>query len=207
MNNVHKEPVRVTKADAERAADAMAKAFQDYVMFRYFYPDGEVRRKFVFPLLASAVYYGIRYGEVYAPSPAFEGAAVWVPSENCPLTFGRLFRSIPLKIIWRLVRNASAPMKEPNDYIDAVHARLVPFKHMYLQSIGVNPLYQGQGCSGRLIRPMLARLDAEKMPCYLETLEKKNVSIYEHMGFTLIDESPIPGTDLWCYAMLRDNRQ
>ncbi|NLE07961.1 MAG: hypothetical protein GX631_01740, partial [Dehalococcoidales bacterium] len=90
MNNVHKEPVRVTKADAERAADAMAKAFQDYVMFRYFYPDEEKRRKLIYPLLASAVYYGIRYGEVYAPSPAFEGAAVWVPSGNCPLTLGRI---------------------------------------------------------------------------------------------------------------------
>jgi hypothetical protein len=51
---------------------------------------------------------------------------------------------------------------------------------------------------------MLARLDEEKVPCYLETLDGKNVGIYECFGFTLIDESAIQGTPLTSWAMLRE---
>jgi hypothetical protein len=42
------------------------------------------------------------------------------------------------------------------------------------------------------------------MPCYLDTLDEKNVSLYEHLGFKLIEESTIPGTPLTCWAMLRE---
>ncbi len=195
--------VRVRKPEAEKAIEAIARAFQDYTMFRYFYPDEEKRRTMLRYLMAAAVYFGLKYGEVYA-SAGFEGTAVWVPSENCPLTFGRILRSVPLPKLWGLMKNMTAQMKEPNDFIDAAHLRLAPFRHLYLQSIGVNPLYQGQGFSGKLIKPMLARLDETGLPCYLETLEAKNVALYEHLGFRLIEEAPIPGTPLVNRAMLRD---
>jgi hypothetical protein len=52
---------------------------------------------------------------------------------------------------------------------------------------------------------MLDRLDEKKMSCYLETLDEKNVSLYEHLGFTLIEESNIPETPLVSWAMLREH--
>jgi hypothetical protein len=53
---------------------------------------------------------------------------------------------------------------------------------------------------------MLARIDEAGLPCYLETLEERNVRIYEHFGFTVAEESAIPETNLTNWAMLRKVR-
>jgi len=64
-------------------------------------------------------------------------------------------------------------------YVDAVHGRLAPFEHVCLQSPGVDPAFQGRGHGGRLLRHLLARLDAAGTPCYLDTLDEQNVGLYE----------------------------
>ena len=38
----------------------------------------------------------------------------------------------------------------------------------------------------------------------METLDEKNVSLYEHYDFKLLEESVIPGTPLTNWAMLRE---
>jgi ribosomal protein S18 acetylase RimI-like enzyme len=87
--------------------------------------------------------------------------------------------------------------------VDDLHRRLVPYVHWYLQIIGVDPAYQGQGFSSRLLRPVLERIDRERMPCYLETNSGKNVAIYRRSGFELVSEDKMPGTELTVFAMLR----
>jgi ribosomal protein S18 acetylase RimI-like enzyme len=68
----------------------------------------------------------------------------------------------------------------------------------------VDPAYQGKGYASRLLKPMLARIDRENMPCYLDTEEEKNVSIYQHFGFKVLEEVKIPSTDIILRAMLRE---
>ena len=97
-------------------------------------------------------------------------------------------------------------MKGLGQYIDAVHSRLATFKHWYLQAIGVDPMFQGRGYASKLLRSMLSRIDEEGLPCYLETLDEQNVSLYEHFGFKVIEESNIPETTLTNWAMLREGR-
>jgi len=97
-------------------------------------------------------------------------------------------------------------MRGLGQYIDAVHGRLAPFKHWFLQAIGVDPQFQGRGYAGRLLRQMLARIDEAGLPCYLETLEEQNVQLYEHFGFTVAEKSAIPETNLTNWAMLRKAR-
>ncbi len=98
-------------------------------------------------------------------------------------------------------------MKGLGQYIDTVHSRLAPFKHMYLQSLGVDPNFQGKGYAGKLLRHMLTKMDTAGIPCYLETLEEQNVRLYEHFGFTVADEYTIPGTSFTNWAMLTKARQ
>jgi hypothetical protein len=50
-------------------------------------------------------------------------------------------------------------------------------------------------------------MDASGLPVYLETAEEQNVGFYEHFGFTVVDESTVPGTSLTNWAMLREARQ
>jgi hypothetical protein len=72
---------------------------------------------------------------------------------------------------------------------------------MFLWIIGVRPGSQKNGFSSRLIKPMLSRLSGEHLSCFLETHDEKNVSLYRHLGFDVINESMIPGTPLRHWAM------
>ena len=83
-------------------------------------------------------------------------------------------------------------------------ARLPVYQHWYLCILGVDPRFQGKGYAGKMVRAMLARIDKEGVPCFLETMTEKNVSIYEHLGFRVLEKSAIPKTNLTNWAMLRD---
>jgi len=88
-------------------------------------------------------------------------------------------------------------------FADSLHRRLVPYPHWYLQIIGVDPAHQGEGFSSRLLRPVLERIDLERMPCFLETNNEKNAAIYRRFGFEVLSEDKLPGTEVTSFAMLR----
>ncbi len=73
----------------------------------------------------------------------------------------------------------------------------------YCMCLVVAPEKQGRGVGSRLIRPVLEILDKQCIPLYLETHKKINTRIYEHLGFSTVDISCIPGTATAQYAMLR----
>ncbi|MFC1964391.1 GNAT family N-acetyltransferase [Chloroflexota bacterium] len=56
-------------------------------------------------------------------------------------------------------RYGGGRMRGLGQYIDAVHSRLAPFKHWFLQAIGVGPQFQGRGYASKLLMPMLSRID------------------------------------------------
>ena len=126
------------------------------------------------------------------------------PSANYPVTFCRLVQSVPLGVIFGFGREGGGRMKYLGEYIDVMHKRLAPFKHWFLQIIGVDPEFQGKGYAGKLLRPMLSRIDEEGLACYLETLDERNVLLYEHFGFRVVGKSTIPETSLTSWAMLRE---
>ena len=95
-------------------------------------------------------------------------------------------------------------MRYLSEYIDAVHQRLAHYEHMFLQMVGVEPKHQGKGYASKLIKPMLTRIDKEGLPCYLETFDKDNVPLYEHLGFTVVEKAIIPKTNITNWAMLRE---
>ncbi|UCC16163.1 MAG: GNAT family N-acetyltransferase [Dehalococcoidales bacterium] len=196
--------ISVSRTGAKQAAGTLARAFYDYPLLKHYYPENAVREKIAYFFVASGVYSGTSRGEVYTTSADMEGVAVWILSDHYSMTFLRMIRTVPFSVILGLLRNGFQRMESVGDYLDETHQRLLPYKHMYLQMIGVDPQHQGKGFAGKLIKLMLTRLDVEKMPCYLETLDEKNVSLYEHFGFKLLEESNIPGTPLTNWAMLRD---
>jgi len=98
-------------------------------------------------------------------------------------------------------------MNRPGKYIDAMHKRHAPFKHWFFLIIGVAPQLQGRGYSSKLTRPMLDRMDQQGLPCYTETMDERNVGLYEHFGFRVMEQLAIPDTDLTTWAMLRDARE
>ena len=203
MNKDLENLIRITKDRAEHAVKVLSKAFTDYPLLQYYFPDKSTREKISNYFLSFAVYGGIKYGEVYATSKNLEGIAIWIPSTNFPLTFWKILRSVPISNIFGFGRYGGSKLRHFNEYVDTVHQQQTPFKHWFLQAIGIAPKFQGKRYSSKLLGPMLKRIDNENLPCYLETISKKNVSIYEHFGFKTIDKSTIPETQLMNWAMLR----
>lgn len=198
-----KDLVRLNKAQVKSVAEMMARAFQDTSISAYFFPDVSERKKKAPYTFQSMIRYGLLYGEVYATSLNLEGVAVWLPSDKVHRTLWRNIRSGNLPISFKVGKEALSRQRTFGEYVSSIHKRHVPFAHWYLQLLGVDPVYQGKGYGSILLRSMFARIDKERLPCYLETTTEKNVSIYQHHGFKVVEEGKIPGSEVTVWAMLR----
>jgi len=200
-----KNLILVGKSDVKPAARVLSRAFQDSPIFVHLLPDPLERKNKLHYLFEIVVRDAIRHGEVYATSQNLEGIAVWIPSEKGEsMSPGRMIRSGALSLLFRFSRDFSSRQGPVTATIDSAHKRHAPFRHWFLQAIGADPAYQGKGYAGRLLKPMLARIDRENMPCYLDTEEERNVLIYQHYNFKVLEEAEIPGTGIILRAMLRE---
>ena len=76
---------------------------------------------------------------------------------------------------------------------------LVPPGHCwYLDAIGVDPSQQRSGLGTALLRWMLARVDSDGLPAFLDTSAPDNLGYYERFGFEVTVEATLPnGISLW----------
>jgi predicted N-acetyltransferase YhbS len=71
--------------------------------------------------------------------------------------------------------------------------------HYYLDSLGVEPEWQGMGLGSALMRPVLERCDREAMPAYLNAGSPRSRDLYMRHGFEVTEEFTLPdgGPPLW----------
>ena len=201
-----KDLVRLKKSQSKPAGKTLARAFQDDSLFVYLIPDA-IRRKTLLPtLLEIMARYASIYGEVYATSPLMEGVACWFPPGKTEMTLRRIIRVAGLPLVHYYIKNRDVLSRffSYNEYAAMLHHRYANVPHWYLSPIGVDPKLQGKGYGSNLLKSMLSRIDQEHLPCFVETQSQKNVSLYEHFGFHVVDKNNIPGTDLTHWAMLRE---
>jgi len=203
MDDQNGELLRLTLKERDAGAAVLGRAFTEYELFRYYFPDETERRAAADTFAFIALSVCLKYGEVYMSSQKLEGVAAWLPPGKSPFGAWQIIRSVPLSILYRFGRQGAGRMRSYGRFVDNLHRRLVPYPHWYLQIIGVDPAHQGQGFCSRLLRPVLERIDSERMPCYLETNAVKNVAIYRRFGFEVVSEDRMPGTEVTTFAMLR----
>lgn len=105
----------------------------------------------------------------------FAGVALWLPpgtsSDEEALT--SLFE-----------RTTSAATRKDSAKVFEQMAGFHPREpHWFLPMIGVDPARQGQGLGDQLMAHSLARVDAERLPAYLESSNPRNIPFYERHGF------------------------
>jgi ribosomal protein S18 acetylase RimI-like enzyme len=182
----------------------LSRAFFHDSKMTHLIPEIAARKERSKHLFAFELRYGMIYGDVYTTSPALEGVAVWLPSDKSEITLWRAFRAGGLGLQRHLGKDTMDRLMAFSTLIDTLHKKHLPSPHCYLFFIGVDPSYQGKGYAGRLVRPVLERLDRKKISCYLNTQNEKNISLYEHFGFRVIDQLTLPGSDILHTAMQRD---
>ena len=194
---------RLSEEQVPRAVAMLTRAFRDDPKITHIFPERTAREMLSPCLFEFELRYGMNYGDVYTTSPSVEGVAMWLPSANSGVTIWRAFRSGGLGLYLHLGKKIVDSLLSFSTLIDQYHKKHAPFPHYRLLYLGVDPEHQGRGCAGRLIRPMLDWLDSQKMPCYLTTQNEKNVSMYEHYGFMVVEQRTLPHTGIVHTVMLR----
>jgi ribosomal protein S18 acetylase RimI-like enzyme len=206
-NSKNPEPLpglfKVTRAQAGPVMEVLSRAFMTYPMMLHYYPDELKRLTILRSMMAVPVYTCLAKGAIYAPTEKLEGIAIWSDGDDYPVGGWRLLRTVPLPYLWGFMRNGGSRMQNMDRFITQIHKKLVPQRHYYLEVLGVDPLHQKKGYSSLLIKPMLEQLEKQNLDCFLETQDPADVAIYRHFGFETIDESPVPGTPLTSWAMLK----
>ena len=141
---------------------------------------------------------------IYADSEELNGFAAWLPfgftgNKAIPFLLSgglKLILHSGLGIINRLSAYENYAMGLKKEYTDNYD--------WYLFNLSIKKGAQGKGIASKLLRPMLDFCDNEKMLCYLETNKESNVTLYQHYGFQLAEEKPVPKSDVMHYAMTRN---
>ena len=196
-------PIPLVAYQQKQASEVMGEAFLNDPMWKYLVPDEARRARVVSLSMNILVRYSLLYGEI-TTTPTLDGVACWLPPGETTPIFSRLvligIRSAPLQLGWTGFRRYIAI----ENYCGEVHKRIVPGMHWYLWGLGVKPSRQGLGIGGMLMQPVLARADTDRLPCYLETTNEKNMPFYEKHGFNVVSDGEVPRYGLHVWTMLRE---
>ncbi len=69
--------------------------------------------------------------------------------------------------------------------------------HYYLEYLGVEPAFQGQGLGSHLLAELTRRADRAGAGCYLETATERNLPLYQRFGFQVTAQKEIIGLPAW----------
>lgn len=105
-----------------------------------------------------------------------------------------LFRAMPLvtKINWKKTLKLGNALK---------HSQTFNKPYITLEALAVHPNYQGHGIGKALMGKVHDISEATDTGVYLFTADKQNQQIYEHLGYSTVEE--LQGGELTVYHMFR----
>jgi hypothetical protein len=189
-------------SQTEALATMLSRSFQNEPNFVYIMPDEQARRtilRWFFQMVAIPA--SRVFGEIFTTNQ-IDGASLWIRGGS-GLTFERLIRNaiprMPLKLDQASLRrwiNLSAR-------VEKARHRLVRGPHWYLLALGVETSIDRFTLSGLLTGSVLSRADSDRIPCYVEIFDERDLSFYENLGFRVEGAGNIPqgGPSFW--AMIR----
>ena len=185
-------------------AATISRAFFHDPLFAYFFPNAqnrEYRARLTFRFLVD--HCRARQGVIHTVGAPLAGASVWLPSTQLHRSNADLIRFGALKMLFQQGPAAIWRQLQAGEQMQQIHPRLMAQPHLYLLLLGGEPTEQGKGLSRNLLQPMLDRLDRENMPCYLDTHNPNNISLYQRFGFQVAHEGLLPDTQVYHWAMVR----
>ncbi|MGB6457529.1 MAG: GNAT family N-acetyltransferase [Streptosporangiaceae bacterium] len=87
--------------------------------------------------------------------------------------------------------------------IERLHAAHSP-PHWYLGYLGTRRDRQGEGLGTQMLQEVLAGLDTDGVPAYLESSNERNLSLYERNGFRVVGELQAIGHGPTIWRMWRE---
>ena len=198
--------IRLGKPHIKEAGEVLSRAFYDDPLFTHYVPDDARRMRLLPWSMAAGVRYGRLYGEVYTSAEQIDGVAVWLAPGNSDMSLLRMIRVGMVLAPLKLGLGAFSRFMNAGNYFEELHKRSVEPHHWYMLFLGVDPPRQGRGHGSALLQPMLARIDAENVPSYLETSKPNNVPFWQRHGFEVAAEGDVPDGGPHVWGMRREPR-
>lgn len=196
-------PRLLMESDVKLAGDVLAQAFMNDPLHRQLYPNPGQRVRCVpemYRVLARAAVMGRLAKGVGDPLAA---VALWTTPKSGDLGPRLFIRAGALRLLFTPLAFSLRRVTPVFRAAERIHNWNVPEPHVYLQVIGTRPEAQGQGYGAALLRDVCAYADAAGLHTYLETMTYGNVALYEHFGFSVLEEVEFPGIDLRLWGMKR----
>jgi len=180
-------------SDAPTVTNVIAEAFSTDPTWTWAFPNLSARKTF----WALQVKNALRYPYVLT-TKKFEAVSVWIPPNGTELS-PEDEEKLP-EILRELVGDRASEVIELLKKFDEAHPRGEP--HYFLSLLATQHKYRGFGIGMALLKEGLARIDAEKMPAYLESSNPINNQRYESVGFVPVTSFQAPGngptiTGMW----------
>jgi GNAT superfamily N-acetyltransferase len=194
---------RLTEDDIDKASIVLRNAFIDYPTFRYLFPDINERKKKLRHVMTFFLKCGLLQGEVISPSKNIEGVLILYKSNNLNFRLLSLLKAGLIRTIYHLNIKSFIRFKKIGDAKNENRKKLLNKEFYLLDMIGVDPSFEKQGNARLLIESMIERIDKERMSCFLETSNIKNIDYYTRFGFTLLNEYQY--NELESFCMIRNS--
>jgi ribosomal protein S18 acetylase RimI-like enzyme len=196
---------RVQKRDIVRASKVLADAFQrDPGWNKICEGESDIEKRFR-AIFEVSVRFGLRYGEVYAPSEDLEGIIAWVPGKYADMNAWHMIRSGAIGAAMRIGLNVTKKMgsayKPVTDYR---REYMAGHTFRYLLVFGVPTELQGKGFGRKLIDAVIEKSDRDGLQLYVGAGSEENLKMYEHFGFRVLKEFTLPIIDLPEWEMVRE---
>ncbi|HME53520.1 MAG TPA: GNAT family N-acetyltransferase [Candidatus Lokiarchaeia archaeon] len=202
MTNDGFSPFYPTKKHVQRLARVLATAFMDNPIYRAMIPSDVKRNGRLHVLFEFMVTYTLKYGILVATSEALEGAMLALDWEKGRISPWRMLRCGALRILFSFGFDFMRRQSIIGKVLDEMHVALPPAMHTYLWNIAVDPVHQGKGFGGTLIRYLQSILSEQHRPCYLETAKPENVELYKYLGFRVAGTRYIDSMGITATGML-----
>jgi ribosomal protein S18 acetylase RimI-like enzyme len=194
------EIVRLQQAQLDEASAVLARAFHDDPAWIWVIPSAR-RRERLLPWLFR-VGFEVTAADVWTTTGAVLGAARWLAPGRPPTRVGPTLRALvstPIRL-----GSASSRFFSYGRAVETLRARVAPGPHWYLAGIGVDPVHQGQGIGGALLRPGIEGSSRDGLRAVLLTNNPRALPFYERHGFRVVGEDDTPEGGAHAWAMVRD---
>jgi ribosomal protein S18 acetylase RimI-like enzyme len=173
-------------SDAEALSQMMARAFLDDPLIAHFLPEPSGRLEKLPRIFRVLFKLGLPHKACTVAS-GIEAAALWRPPNKWHMTLLDYVSNGPSLL--RAFGTGALRAMSAMDFIEKHHPKE---PHWYLQAVGTDPAKQGKGFGSLVIRDQLTKIDAARMPTYLESSKEANIPIYQSLGFELTGRIEIP---------------
>lgn len=176
------------RSDASAAVRTLAAAFaDDPVWGSWAFPDVPERAAKLKAYWPPYVDAALKYDGVFM-TPGAEAVAVWVPPGVPEMDHED--EAALESMVLRLFGDRAPLLFGAYEAFEGNRAKQPP--HWYLSLLATHPDHRGKGLGMQLVAEVLARVDAEHLPAYLESTNPANEARYESAGFRPRDTFTIP---------------